>query len=237
MLLLLAAGSALAGWPEPEPAGLSLRLGGQHSAALVPPFRAASRERSAGELSLGWAPPGPLQLRLSGDYLRDAFASGSTVSGPGDLRLTTDALLWSGALDVHGRWQVKLPNANDRAELGTDETDATLSVEARRALGDLALGATAGLAIVGNPLMFANQDDLLITHLSGSLPAGPLRISADVGGSWATSRNPARMAAELGAEGRCPWLGGVAAGAGLTPAAADWMARVWLGWGWGCPSP
>ena len=104
----------------------------------------------------------------------------------------------------------------------------------QRTVGPASLAATGGLAIIGNPLMFANQDDLPLSHLSAAVPLGPTRLAFTAGGSWKTARNPARFETALSVEGHCPHLSGLSATAGLTPAAPDWAVTAWLGRGWGC---
>ena len=115
------------------------------------------------------------------------------------------------------------------------QTDSLLWLRTRTEFGILEAGLIGGLAILGNPLQFANQDDVPLTWLDLSIPVGGVRVDTRVGGGWGTSRNPARMDASLGVEGGCPWLMGARALAGLTPAAADWGGQLWVGWGLSCP--
>ncbi len=209
---------------------------GGYSAGVVPEFRQASRSRGTTALGVSWVPEGPARLDLHWNYLWDENASGESFRGPGDVRLGTDLQLVDRDMDLHLGWQVKLPNASDELELGTDETDSTLWLRARTTQGGVDLGLTAGLAILGNPLQFANQDDVPLTWIDLAMPLGTLQLSGRVGGGWATARNPARMEASVGLEAGCPWLVGARVLKGITPAAPDWGARVWVGWGLRCPA-
>jgi hypothetical protein len=183
---------------------------------------------------VSWVPEGPARLDLHWNYLWEENEIGERAAGPGDVRLGTDLQLLERAIDLHLGWQVKLPNASDELELGTDETDSTLWIRARSDYGPVEIGLTAGLAIIGNPLQFANQDDVPLTWLDLSVPLGSLQLSGRVGGGWATSRNPARLDSSLSIEAGCPWLVGTRAVLGLTPAAPDWGSQVWVGWGLSC---
>lgn len=206
-------------------------------AGVVPPFRVAARDRAALAASVA-GNLGPVQLRLRGDALRDQSADGDVVIGPGDLRLGT---VVAGPVG-HGAWvglgwEVKLPDAADEGELGTDETDVLFGGSAgwtgSAAWADLALG----LGVLGNPLRFANQDDVPMLRARGGWRAA--RWSADGALRWdlATSRNPAR--AEVGAHAGLGRRIEVRAGGllGLSPAAADWGVDLGLVVRFGIPGP
>lgn len=219
------------------PSELRVGVGGQWG--VVPPFWAADRDRSQAELEGVWRPGPGLQLELDVTALRDRYPSGLEARGWGDITLGTWARLArapSGA-GLHLGWRVKLPNATDGDELGTDETDVVALIAGHAPLGPLTLGLTGGLAILGDPLQFANQDDIGLSWATATLPVGPVVVSGRAGGAWPTGRNPGRLEAGLGVEGQCPWLFGGEATAGLSPAAPDWGLRAWAGWGWGCPRP
>lgn len=204
-------------------------------AGLVPPFRAAERDR----LSVGGEARVQLgervQIGVAGGWLRDATAVGAPVSGAGDLRLGTlvRAARWEGgpgALALGLGWEGKMPNARDEGELGTDETDLLFGGWAAAARGPLALQLGVGLGILGNPHRFANQDDVPMVRARATWTRGPAWVAPAIEADLATSRNPARVHAggEIGAGKRAF---AVASGrAGLTPAAADWGVTVSLGW-------
>ena len=97
------------------------------------------------------------------------------------------------------------------------------------------LTATVGLAILGDPLRPASQDDVPLSWLSAAWPLqpeAPWVLRGRLGGGWPSARSPARMNAALG----LGWQGGrgLSAGAegaaGLTPAAADLTVGLWAGW-------
>jgi hypothetical protein len=211
------------------------RLGMAYASGLVPPFRAADRNRWASEVAGRWSPSEAVRVSARWSWLQDSTSNGDITRGPGDLVLQTTAFpVRGGPVEVGLSWAVKLPNAQDEGELGTDETDATITGVLAGSQGSLDWSTTAGLAILGNPLRFANQDDVPLAWAAAGLPVGPVRLGARAGGELATARNPARMEAALGAETVCPTLSGLEASAGLTPAAADWSVRAWVGWGAGC---
>ena len=201
---------------------------------MVPPFRAAARDRSAIEGSLRWRPADGVVLDLRVDALRDAYPTGEVRIGPGDVRLGTAVRLWQGPVELGLGWQVKLPNAADLGEIGSDETDATLLAAASAPLGATTLFTTIGLDILGNPLQFANQDDVPLVHVGGMHTLSAVELSVRAGGGLPTSRNPARLEAAAGLETACPLRIGAEGAAGLTAAAPDWSVRAWGGWSWGC---
>ena len=221
--------------PQQDDPVWRFRAGVGTSVGWVPEFRQAERQRREGLIGVAWKPADSVRLDLFWSYLSDSTANGYRQTGPGDIRLGTDVRLIERRVDLYLGWQMKMPNASDELELGTDETDSLFWLRSRSEMGPLDVGLTTGLAILGNPLQFANQDDVPLSWLDLSLPLGPVRLDGRVGGGWATSRNPSRMEASLGVEGRCPWLMGARALLGLTPAAPDWGAQVWFGWGLSCP--
>ena len=105
------------------------------------------------------------------------------------------------------------------------------------AVGPVTLGLDAGLGIRGNPLRFANQDDVPFGWFYGHVPVGPVRLGARLGGDAPTARNPGRGSAAVGGELGEHLRIGAEAQAGLTPAAADWGARVWVGGAPACRRP
>lgn len=199
----------------------------------VPEFRASERDRLEGVLEAAWLPVDGVRLMARATWLRDATPV-ATVSGPGDLSLGTWARLYDGPLVGGVAWWVKLPNARDEGELGTDETDVTIVGTVGRRVGYWHLAAVGGLSVLGNPLRFANQDDVPLGWLELTHTQAAFMARARAGGGFETSRNPARLEASLGAEVGCPWFGGAQGSAGLTPAAPDYGVRLTTGWRWGC---
>jgi hypothetical protein len=208
---------------------------GGYAAGLVPEFRSGARSRAQvggqGEIFLAD------RVRLSAEWswLWD-HAPALDVSGPGDVRLGTAVRLWSGGGGTVGLgWEVKLPDAADEAELGTDETDVLFGAWGGWTSGPWSVGAAAGLGVYGNPLRFANQDDVPLARVEVAFAPGAWRAELFGRVDVPTARNPAR--AEAGGLVRVGgrWFAEAEGAAGLTPAAAD--ARVILRLGCRFPLP
>lgn len=196
----------------------------------VPPFRAAQRNRVGVGGRAAVRPAAPVLLDFRWAWLMDSVPAGAQVSGPGDLSLGVTVDRAFGALELGGGWRVKLPNARDEGELGSDETDVQLLGTIGRRWRSVSIRASAGLDIRGDPIRFANQDDIPQLWLSTVGHRGKLNVSGRVGGDLQTGRSPARLEAVGGVVWADGWLVGAEATAGLTPAAPDWGARLWLGW-------
>jgi hypothetical protein len=213
----------------------SLRTVASHRAAWVPPFRAGVRDRTAAQVDGVWRIADRVRLDASVDYLVDYYPVGRSVSGPGDVRLGVWAALFEHSNFVGGAgWRVKLPNAADDAELGTDEVDVSMVVTGGTQFGDLRVAVATGLALWGDPIRYSSQDDALIIGLDLAHPVGALRLRSSVGGTLGTARNPARMEAELGLGYGCQWRIGSDAIAGLTAAAPRYGFSAWVGLGPAC---
>jgi hypothetical protein len=83
--------------------------------------------------------------------------------GGGDARLFTKVYMlaertWIPAAGL--RFGTKLPNANQSDRLGTDETDFFIQALASKQIGDFAVHANLGIALLGNPTGSGGQDDL-----------------------------------------------------------------------------
>lgn len=225
---------------------------------LVPPFRAAARDRLSVGPSACLSLPGRARLSAAWDWLRDQPAAAPAISGPGDVRLgaafdTLPLKQPPGPARLLLGWSVKLPDAQDEQELGTDETDVTLGLsggwDARTPQGGWFLYAGAALGILGNPLLYADQDDLLLLRAEGGWTHVGLSLSASVSAAPQSDRNPARgdaifslrYAPALPARSapRDPRPHGpliaLHAGAGLTPASADLALSLELGWQYRAP--
>ena len=196
---------------------------------MVPTFRVASRDRFRGELEAWTWLTGTVRLDARLDLRVDRFPSSAQRAGAGDLRLGTLVRVVPGSEVLAVGWLVKLPNAEDEGELGTDETDMTFWAEGLWHQGALSLGGRAGLAILGNPLLVASQDDVPLTWLVGRIAGEHRGVVAEVGGAWRTPRNPSRMDLRISGELGCPWTLGLMGGLGLTPAAPTWSAALTVG--------
>lgn len=213
-------------------------MGIRNAWGYVPPFRAGERARGAVDLDLAGRTAAGTLLRMHGDFLRDDCAGAEPVLGPGDLRLGAHQPLTRGrGIEAGLGFEAKVPSARDEGELGTDETDVLFGGALGWSDGRWSAGVAAGLAVLGNPLRFANQDDVPMARAgvgwsAGAWSAGALLV-ADVG----TARNPARVSLDAGVEAGRRWTARLGGGVGLTPAAADGYASLALGWRSPLPAP
>ena len=225
-----------------------ISLRGTYAPGTVPPFRVASRDRLSIGPSICSRLPARTHLSLAWDWLRDQDSIGGVVSGPGDIRIGTaidllpDRQLRGPGLLSLG-WSVKLPDASDEGELGSDETDITLGISggwrAENKVGYLFFRSGAALAILGDPLRFADQDDLLLLRGEGGWSHAGLSLSGAVSAAPQSDRNPARIDTLFSLQcapifsrgaGRAPLLFAIHAGAGLSPASPDATLGVEVGW-------
>ena len=189
----------------------------------------AARDRASGALGVTGV-LGPVQVRARGDVLRDQTDDGEVVVGPGDLRLGTVV----GSRFGHGfgaglGWEVKLPDAADEGELGTDETDVILGGTFGWGSGPWWADCAFGLGILGNPLRFANQDDVPLLRAAGGWRGTRAEVTSGVDAALATARNPARIEALVGAAYGGPVTVRLGTEIGLTPAAPDWGVMLGVG--------
>jgi hypothetical protein len=212
----------------------ALAVRGWYRAGYVPPFRVAERDRLAmgvqGCMGIG----SRVQVAADWDWLRDASAA-SIASGPGDIRLGTSvALIERRGERVQGAmglgWAVKLPDAEDEEELGTDETDVDIGAWGQLISGPWRLEAGIALAIWGNPLRFANQDDLVLLQLEGGWSHGAISLGPVVLAVPESDRNPTRISTDFFLQAGSQWFVRAQGGAGWAPASPDWQGGVSLGW-------
>jgi hypothetical protein len=207
----------------------------EHTEGFVPPFLAAPRARSRAGVELRGMPADTVTLDARWSWINDRLPVEAGRNGPGDLRLHVHVELLERRSGMAGLgWGVKLPNAYDGAELGTDETDVSLFGTAGFRRERSHIVGFAGLEIMGDPNRFANQDDAAILGVELSTFSGHTRWTLRSGGTLATRRNPARMSADLGARWGCRVQSGLEGGIGLTDAAPDASFRAWVGLGAGC---
>lgn len=230
---------------------MALRLGASAERGLVPPFRAGARDRQRVFLASTWAPAlatsenAPItQIILDArvEALQDSWPDGERRAGFGDLELGALVSRDLGApakehpvaARILAGWRAKLPDARDEGELGTDETDLSLLLGSAAELGPADLRLMAGLAIVGDPLRHAAQDDIPFVDLRVRSTQGltGLHFQPRAGLSWAfeTSRNPARGQAQVGLSIGRTWTFGTECHLGLSPAAPDVGGSAWLGY-------
>jgi hypothetical protein len=213
-------------------------VGGEILQGETPAFEGSPRDRYSLLSTLRWAPAEAVGFRLHYSLDRVSWPDGSSAKGSGDLTLgTTAQFLEKGALALWLDISVKLPNAPDDTGLGSDETDTALSLFAYWHRESLSLLAGGGLAILGDPLQFANQDDAPLASVSATWTRGPIEAQIRSGGRLSSARNPADLRSALGLSWSIleEWSLGAEAGLGLTPAAPDSLYRLWLGWRPPCP--
>ena len=201
---------------------------------FLPVFRVAERSAGAAEAMILWHPEERLRLGVQAEVRQEHTAIGENRTSLGGVRLEAMARLWEGPVQASLGWQAAVPWTADRGEVGSDETDVALLGRIGKTAGSGHVQITGGLAILGNPLRFANQDDIPLLWLSYATPLGAVEGWARAGGGLGTARNPARISAAIGGAGGCPLRTGGEVEVGLSPAAADWGGRLWVGWAWGC---
>lgn len=196
-------------------------LGVDGAIGYVPPFRVGTRDRYTGNVGAS-VRLAPFEVRASWGWIADASEAGGMEHGPGDLRLgTVVTLVRSGELDVTAGWEVKLPNASDEGEIGTDETDVGFGVTGGWRRGPVVARLGVGLAVLGNPLRFANQDDVPMVRGSLAWEPGVVRVLGSASADLPTLRNPARIEGDISLQVGTRWFGVVHGGGGFVPASAD----------------
>ncbi len=105
--------------------------------------------------------PAPLSPSLKVD--------GTTTSAVDDVVIATKLRLLNerGARPSVGlRFATRLPNASNESGLGQDTTDFYMSVLVGKTIGRVRWVGNTGLAIVGDPIVAARQEDLLTVGMS-----------------------------------------------------------------------
>ncbi len=208
-------------------------------AGEVPLFRSGQRDSTQVYFAAARELADGVGLRIFADRLWANWPDGTQQSGWGDIRLANSARLWASSSgdSVWMDWGIKLPNAADQSGLGSDESDAHVGLFGRKEVGSVRLGVSLSLGILGDPLQYANQDDVLTTRLRVGQRLGAFEWSSLVAWRWRSPRNPAdgrvllEGAYSAGDRGLFVGAGG---GVGLNPAAPDWQAMFHLGWGVPC---
>ena len=113
------------------------------------------------QLSITERRPAPLSPILKVD--------GTTTSAVDDVVIATKLRLLNergGRPSVGLRFATRLPNASNESGLGQDTTDFYMSVLVGKTIGRVRWVGNAGLAIVGDPIVAARQEDLLTVGMS-----------------------------------------------------------------------
>jgi len=163
-----------------------------------PPFTPPAALRSQTLISLpqfgfrigagDWA---EIQASYETLYLDEQATDGRTnwEFGSGDLRMFTKVWIMREREQLPAlglRFGTKLPNANRRARLGTDDTDFGADAVASKDLGPLSVHTNFGLLLLGNSgptighaFPAGGQDDLFDYNVAAvSAPFGALRVGA-----------------------------------------------------------
>lgn len=209
---------------------------GGYAAGLVPPFRVGARDRTAvGVDARVWFGE-RVRVTLSEEWLHDLPAVGEPVAGWGDVRIGTAVAILTGPVVATGLgWEAKLPNAADAGELGTDETDISFGAWASISSEEWSALAAVGLAVLGNPLRFANQDDVPLARLGGAFKPGAFAFELAAQADFPTARNPARIQLDALARYGRTWFVAVHPAVGLVPAAPDFAGVLRVGYAWTLP--
>lgn len=218
---------------EPQPSA-SVRMGATFDGAWVPPFRQQARDRLTAQLQATLQVDPRLGLGLHVDGWRVDQGSSGTVSGAGDIQLHTWARLWTGPVSGGAAWWVKLPNADDRNELGTDETDVHVAATFGSDRGPASLRAWVGLASLGDPFSATARELLPEGEARLGWALGPVELVGRMGATPAGPEPRPVGSLGLGVEARCPLLLGVEGRQGLTGFGPQPGLRGWLGWASGC---
>ncbi len=227
-----------AGLQAPSPPTGRLRVGVGAQQALEPPFFSTPRDRLTAELSGEWRPDPRVALQATVDALRwDLYGHGERHLGGGDIRLGTWIRLWPGTVEGGLGWQVKLPDAEDEPELGTDETDVGLTADLSGTVGPVRLRGGGGVDLRGDP--GALRSRLAVPLLDLSLETG---LATVVGwlrlhGELPSGAEPGRALLTLGGEAGCPLSAGGALLWGPTAAGPRVGGRIFVGWRAGCGAP
>ncbi len=230
---------------DPDPLAIgALGVHVENDQDMIPAFRAGSRDRFGAGVHGHWMAADRVLLDAHWSWLIDVHPDGQRQTGPGDLELgallrlpVTEGL--RAEARARGRqgpafglgWRVKLPNAADEGELGSDETDVALVAGAGLDLGPLRGRLGGGLAILGDPLGLAAQDDIVFLQAGLGWDAGAQlerswlpRVDLGLDAALPSAANPTRVELSGGLAWGARWSVGLAAGAGLTAAAPT--ARV-----------
>lgn len=180
------------------------------------------------EGTLGVGPQAEVSFQY--EYLHfDPAGGGTSHDGSGDLRLWTKLVLFpSRVQDLGLRFGVKLPNAPDEHNLGTDMTDFLSSLLWDLHLGVAHVSLNAGLGILGSPEEGQGQDDVFTWGGALRVPAGRgLELGFDAAGqSGPYGLDRKRSFATLSAVGT--WR----VGRWRVDLAGRRGVRDSLGWGW-----
>ncbi|MSQ01361.1 MAG: hypothetical protein EXR71_05625 [Myxococcales bacterium] len=185
-------------------------------------------------MASAWVGPA-VRLDLGWGWLADQVG-GEMIAGPGDVRLGTGLRLFqTEGVSLGLGWGVKLPNATNEDGLGTDETDVDFGAWGGLRRGPWSSVLAVGVAVLGNPLRFAAQDDVAYLTIDAAWTSGRWAVVGHAEAALGTSRNPTRAEVGGGLRYGEQFFGEVDGAAGLTPAAADARVLIAVGARWALP--
>jgi hypothetical protein len=130
-----------------------------------------------------------------------------------------------------------MPNAQDTSGLGTDETDVSIGAYGRWSNENIGLVAGGELQILGDPLQYANQDDVLLIGAAIDATRDKFQFRGRITARLESPRNPLDLKVGLGIQRRQGnWGYGINSTAGLSPAAGDYSISASIHRIWACPT-
>lgn len=215
-------------WPI-DKGTLQLSIGIEYQEDNVLPFDTLNRDRELLRAPVVGAALGVserVEVQALYDFLSLDEDGGNDESGSGDLRLFTKIGIFeeSGYPAVGLRFGTKLPNANRKDRLGTDETDFFASLLFSKNFESAVAHLNAGFALIGDPQPAGGQDDVLTYGLAMVVPVRPVDLVFEVNGQALGKENNDRSVVRGGfrwtvAEGV---VLDAAAGVGLGDDTEDW---------------
>ncbi len=173
------------------------------------------------------------QLLYSYLYLREDGQNNKWDSG--DLTLSLKVRLWEESLQIPAlalRLAIKLPNADNKNDFGTDEADVFIDLLASRNFPLFSTYLNLGLAILGDPRPYSDsQDDVFRYALGIKAPlldnklAGLLSIEGMEGDNSINSRSAMRAGLQLPVG---DWLWDLGGSVGLTGKSEEWSLGTGL---------
>ena len=209
-----------------------------HISGIVPLFSAATRDESYLELSGSWSLYESIEVRMASNLQNVSWPNGDSASGPGDIRLGTSwRLLGAETSSLWLDWSAKMPNAQDTTRLGTDETDVTIGTYGQWSNNYLNVVAGGELQVLGDPLQYANQDDIFLVGAAVETALESLHFRGRLIARLESPRNPLDLRVGLGVKlKKGNWGYGINSTAGLSPAAGDYSLSASIHRIWACPT-
>ena len=148
-----------------------------------------------------------IEKRFPGPHSSILNFSGNSTSAWGDLTMGTKLRILDerpGAPAFATRFSVQLPNTSNESGLGNDETNFFSSLIVEKSLGKLRLISNLGLALLGDPVDAAAQDDLFSYGFGLIYSVNPqVRVIADTygrlgpGGIGTEEQSSLRLGAQI----------------------------------------